>query len=112
MLLIERLFALAPSARALFGEPDAGQRAAMMEAIGSVIDGLDEPRRLEPALFAIGRRLAARGVTAAHHEAFGEALLWAVGHAVGSRFTPETKDAWKRSCAYAFGLMRRMRAAA
>jgi nitric oxide dioxygenase len=41
-----------------------------------------------------GRRHAGYGVTDAHYDTVGAALLWTLEKGLGSAFTTEMKDAW------------------
>jgi hemoglobin-like flavoprotein len=42
----------------------------------------------------LGRRHAGYGVTDAHYETVGAALLWTLEKALGPAFTSEVRDAW------------------
>ncbi len=112
MLLTERLFAVAPDTAALFGDVGAAERATLMDVMTSVVESLDDTAKLEPTLAAIGRYAAAHGMQPAHYDRFGEAMLWAMSHALGHRWTPDVKAAWKRSYAKVVGLMRDRKQAA
>lgn len=112
MLLTERLFAVAPDTAAAFGDVGSAERATLMAVMTSVVDSLDDMGKLEPTLVVIGRYGRAHGMQPAHYDRFGEALIWAMSHALGHRWTPEVKAAWKRSYAKIAGLMRDRKQAA
>ena len=91
-----RLFALDPEARALFAHVDmATQRAKFMQMIGAMIDVLDDPGVLVSETVATGRRHAGYGATRRDFELAGSALLQAIGAALGDRWTPAMREAWR-----------------
>ncbi len=51
-----RIFALAPEARALFGEDIRPQAKRTMAAVKAVVNGLDRPDNLAPFLVRLGAR--------------------------------------------------------
>ena len=109
-LFYERLFELDETTRPLFKTTDlAEQRRKLIQALTTVVHGLDQLDALVPTIADLGRRHVQFGVTDAHYEAVGAALLWTLEQGLGSGWTPEAKVAW--SCAYAL-LADVMRAAA
>jgi hemoglobin-like flavoprotein len=91
----ERLFALHPSLRALFARVDlVSQQRKLVQTLGMVVAGIDDLSSLLPALETLGQRHAAYGVTPAHYEALGDALLWAIDRALGDVFDGSTRQAW------------------
>jgi len=94
-LFYDRLFEIDPATRPLFARtamPE--QRARLMEAIGLVIDKLDELELLVPTIEALGRRHVGYGVTDAHYVSVGAALLWTLEQGLGDAWTPEAAEAW------------------
>jgi hemoglobin-like flavoprotein len=77
----------------------AEQRRKLVQALTMVVQGLDHLEALVPTIADLGRRHVQFGVTDAHYEAVGAALLWTLEQRLGSGWTPEAKVAW--SCAYA-----------
>ena len=47
-----------------------------------------------PAVQSLGKRHAGYGVTDAHYETVGGALLWTLEKGLGPTFTPDVKAAW------------------
>ena len=96
-LFYGRLFELDPSLRPLFRGDMAEQGRKLMTMINTVVMSLD---RLGPMLGAIedlGRRHVAYGVTEAHYDTVGSALLWALGKGLGEQFTPAVQAAWAQA---------------
>ncbi|QLQ03835.1 MAG: hemin receptor [Thiobacillus sp.] len=96
-LFYGRLFELDPSLRPLFRGDMAEQGRKLMIMINTVVMSLD---RLGPMLGAIedlGRRHVAYGVTEAHYDTVGSALLWTLGKGLGEQFTPAVQAAWAQA---------------
>jgi hemoglobin-like flavoprotein len=107
-LFYDRLFEIDPATQALFARtamPE--QRAKLMEAIGAVIDKLDELDLLVPTIEALGRRHAGYGVTDAHYVSVGAALLWTLEQGLGEAWTPEAAEAWSQAYTLLADTMRR-----
>ncbi|MBS0330934.1 MAG: hemin receptor [Proteobacteria bacterium] len=93
-LFYGRLFELDPSLRPLFRGDMTEQGRKLMTMINTVVMSLD---RLGPMLGAIedlGRRHVAYGVTEAHYDTVGGALIWTLGKGLGEQFTPAVQAAW------------------
>lgn len=101
LLFYERIFTLAPEARALFGDDIALQASRTMAAVKTAVDGLDDIERVAPFLVRLGARHVRYGVVPAHFDLVGEALLWTLEQGLGEAFTPDVHDAW----ASAFGVI-------
>ena len=99
-LFYDRLFEIDSTTRPLFKTTDlAEQRRKLVQALTMVVQGLDHLEALVPTIADLGQRHVEFGVTDAHYEAVGAALLWTLEQRLGSGWTPEAKVAW--SCAYA-----------
>ena len=93
-LFYGRLFELDPSLRPLFKGDMAEQGRKLMAMINTVVMSLD---RLDPLLGAVedlGRRHVGYGVTEAHYDTVGSALLWTLGQGLGAQFSPPVEAAW------------------
>ena len=93
-LFYGRLFELDPSLRPLFRGDMTEQGRKLMTMINTVVMSLD---RLGPMLGAIedlGRRHVAYGVTEAHYDTVGSALIWTLGKGLGEQFTSAVQAAW------------------
>jgi hemoglobin-like flavoprotein len=90
-----RLFAIDPSARALFRVTDMPeQRKKVIEALSLALQSLDDLAALTPTLEELGRRHRRYGVTAAQYDSVGQALLWTLEQGLGNAWTPAMAAAW------------------
>lgn len=90
----DRLFALEPSARALFAAPIDQQADKFMAMVEALVDGLDDPHRLRATFAEMGRRHAGYGVEESHYDAVGAALLTALHAAHGESWNEDMEIAW------------------
>ena len=75
-LFYDRLFEIDPTTRSLFKTIDlADQRRKLIQALTMVVQGLDRLEALVPTIADLGRRHAQFGVTDAHYDTVGAALL-------------------------------------
>lgn len=93
-LFYSKLFALDPKLKPLFKDDMKEQGRKLMHMIATAVNGLDHIEALVPAVQDLGRRHVAYGVTAAHYDTVGAALLWTLEQGLGPDFSPEVKDAW------------------
>ena len=93
-LFYGRLFELDPSLRPLFRGDMAEQGRKLMAMINTVVVSLDNLAPVLGAVEDMGRRHVAYGVTAAHYDTVGSALIWTLGTGLGEQFTPAVQAAW------------------
>jgi hemoglobin-like flavoprotein len=93
-LFYERLFELDPALRTLFRGDMAEQGRKLMTMINMVVMSLDNLAPLLGAVEDLGRRHVGYGVTEAHYDTVGSALLWTLGKGLGEQFTPPVEAAW------------------
>ncbi len=94
-LFYDRLFTIAPDARALF-EPDmATQGIKLMETLTVAIATLGDREGLATLLGRLGQRHKGYGVEERHYASFGEALLWTLRTSLGPAYTPAIELAWQ-----------------
>ena len=93
-LFYGRLFELDPSLRVLFRGDMRQQGIKLMQMVGMAVDHLDQLGEVVPAVRELGRRHVQYGVTDAHYDTVGTALLWALEQGLGEHFTPAMRDAW------------------
>jgi hemoglobin-like flavoprotein len=106
-LFYDRLFEIDATTRPLFMATDlAEQRGKLIQALTLVVQGLDHLEALVPTIADLGRRHAQFGVTDAHYDAVGAALLWTLEQGLGSGWTPEVKVAWTDAYALLADVMR------
>jgi hemoglobin-like flavoprotein len=94
VLFYNRLFEIDPNLRQMFKGDMAEQRRKLMQMLTAAVKGLQRLDRLVPVVEDLGRRHAGYGVTDAHYETVGAALLWTLEKGLGRAFTPEMRDAW------------------
>ena len=94
VLFYQRLFELDPSLEHMFRGNMAEQRKKLMQMLTAAVKGLDRLDQLVPVVENLGRRHAGYGVTDAHYDTVGSALLWTLQMGLGRAFTAEVKDAW------------------
>jgi hemoglobin-like flavoprotein len=93
-LFYGQLFELDPSLRSMFKGDMAEQGRKLMAIINTAVNSLDNLGPILGAVEDMGRRHVAYGVTEAHYDTVGSALIWTLGKGLGEQFTPEVKDAW------------------
>lgn len=89
-----RLFEADPSTQPLFRGDMKAQGQKLVQTIAVVVHGLDNLTALVPAIQNLGRRHAGYGVTRAHWDSVGSALLWTLADTFGAAFTDEVRAAW------------------
>lgn len=94
LLFYERVFTLAPEARAMFGDDIARQATRTMTALGTAVDGLTDLEEIESFLIRLGARHVGYGVRPEHFDVVGAALLWTLEQGLGEAFTAAVRDAW------------------
>src|SRR3954468_418635 len=94
VLFYQRLFEIAPELRPMFRGDMTEQRKKLMQMLTAAVKGLDRLEQFVPVVQELGRRHGAYGVTDAHYDTVGAALLWTLDRGLGSGFTPEVEEAW------------------
>ncbi len=108
MLFYDRLFEIDPDLRDLFRETDmAAQRDKLVATLAHVVQNLDYLEILVPTIEDLGRRHVGYGVTGAHYDTVGAALLWTLKRGLGDSWTSETEAAWTAAYGTISGIMRR-----
>lgn len=104
----ERLFDIDSHARELFARTNmVEQRGKVIAMLGDIVRNLDDPDELIPVLVPLGRRHHDYGVRDADYGPVREALLGAIGSALGEAFTREVRDAWEAAYALTASVMKR-----
>ena len=93
-LFYGQLFELDPSLRSLFKGDMVEQGRKLMTMINMVVMSLNNLAPLLGAVEDLGRRHVGYGVTEAHYDTVGSALLWTLGKGLGEQFTPPVEAAW------------------
>jgi len=106
-LFYGKLFEIDPSTQPLFKAANMPeQRKKLMQAIGTVVAGLDNLAPLIPVLENLGRKHVAYGVADKQYDTVGAALLWTLEQGLGDAWTPPVKDAWIAAYTAVAGVMR------
>jgi hemoglobin-like flavoprotein len=106
-LFYERLFAIDASTRPMFASTNmAEQRKKLMQALAFVVNGLDKTEQLLPTIQSLGRNHVRYGVTDAHYNSVGAALLWTLERGLKDAWTPSVKDAWIAAYTLVAGAMK------
>lgn len=106
ILFYDRLFEIDPDTEPLFKGVDMTQQGGkLMQAIASVVQGIDHFEILVPTIQDLGRRHVHYGVTDAHYESVGAALLWTLEKGLGPAWTPTVAAAWTDAYCLISGLM-------
>lgn len=93
-MFYDRLFAIDPSAQALFSGDMEAQGRRLMAMIAAPVGGLDDLAGLVPVVEELGARHQGYGVKEAHYGIIGAALFWTLEQGLGDAFTPEVTSAW------------------
>jgi nitric oxide dioxygenase len=83
------------------------QNMKLMTMLAVIVDHLDDPGEILPAIRDMRQRHIAYGVKDPDYDAVGEALLWTLEQVLGESFTPAVRDSW---VACYEGLAREMKA--
>jgi hemoglobin-like flavoprotein len=111
-LFYAKLFELDPALKSLFKGDMLDQGRKLTPMITAAVNGIAQVEELRPVVESLGRRHAGYGVTDAHYDTVGVALLWTLEQGLGSAFTPEVKVAWATTYAQLAATMRETKAAA
>lgn len=106
-LFYGRLFEIDRSTRPMFESTDMPeQRKKLMQALATVIGGLDNLAPLIPVLETLGKKHVAYGVLDKHYDSVGAALLWTLEQGLQTAWTPPVQDAWIAAYTAVAGVMR------
>lgn len=101
-----RLFVRHPELRPLFKGDLERQTSLFVTMLNTVVSALDNPDPVVPLIKTVGARHADYGVEDADYEKFAAVLLDSFADALGPRFTPEVRSAWKDAYAELSATMR------
>jgi nitric oxide dioxygenase len=104
-MFYDRLFTIAPEVKPLFKGDMSEQGKKLMQMLAVAVNGLTNLEAILPAVQELGRKHVDYGVTAAHYQPVGEALLWTLEQGLGDAFTVETKAAWEKTYTLLAGAM-------
>jgi len=93
-LFYERLFALDPALRKLFGCNIVAQGQKLMNVLGTAVHGLGQPEVFLPIVEHLGRKHKEYGVENSDYLTFGLALFSTLQEILGAGFASENAIAW------------------
>ena len=103
-----RLFEANPPLAALFGATNmTEQRRKFVVMLSEIVRVLDQPELLVSEVAASGRRHLQYGVKDRDYDDVGAAFLFAIGTALGDRFTSDVRAAWREAYDLLAAVMRR-----
>lgn len=95
VIFYEKLFELDPKIKPLFSSADMKvQGSKLMSMLGAAVSGLTNLENLLPTIKSLGVRHVEYGVTDAHYDTVGEALMFTLEKGLGDAFTEEVAEAW------------------
>lgn len=111
-LFYDRLFEIAPDVRPMFPLDLKEQKRKLIAMLATAVTNLHQAEKIFPAVEALGKRHVGYGVTTAHYEPVGAALLWTLEQGLGPDFTPPLKAAWTETYVTLARVMQRAATAA
>src|SRR5688572_27531853 len=95
LLFFQRLFTTAPALQPLFRSDARMSVPCFFSILYRITRALDTPQRMLSAPGPLAGCHRRYRMKAWHYENLGEALLWTFNEALGPRFTPEMREAWR-----------------
>jgi hemoglobin-like flavoprotein len=92
----KRLFEANPEMAGLFRGDMKEQAGHLMRMVKTVVEGLNNPQIIVPAIQDLGRRHQEYGVEAEQYKIFGDCLISAIEEELGNDFNAATKKAWQK----------------
>jgi hemoglobin-like flavoprotein len=89
-----RLFAADPTLESMFTREPAEQAQVFGTELAEIVTSIRSLDSFDTRVRALGARHRLYGVRAGHYRLMGEALLAALGAALGPAWTEETAEAW------------------
>lgn len=90
------LFERNPELRELFKIDMDEQALALMRMVRTVVEGLNNPQIIIPAVQQLGKRHSEYGVEYKHYKDFGTCLIECIEKELQPNFSEETKIAWQK----------------
>ncbi len=91
----ERLFAMEPETRQLFGTDLTAQGRKLFMTLTTMVDALDRLDRIVPVARELAIRHIRYGARERHYAAVGNALIETMRGTLGPAFDAETEAAWR-----------------
>ena len=92
----KRLFEINPEVSKLFKGDMKEQAGHLMRMVKTVVEGLNNPQIIVPAIQDLGRRHQEYGVESDQYKMFGECLISTIEEEMKNDFNTATKKAWEK----------------
>jgi hemoglobin-like flavoprotein len=93
-LFYNRVFEIAPEAKAMFRQPMAEQSRKLLATLSFIINKLDKLDDIVAEVIKLAKRHVNYGVKPEHYAIVGEALLWTLEKGLGTNWNNELMQAW------------------
>jgi hemoglobin-like flavoprotein len=103
-IFYNELFRIAPDTRQLFPSDMTAHKGKFVQMLATVVRCLEDVAAISEHVVDLGRRHACYDVRESDYEVVGQALLSMLRRVLGTRCTPEIRDAW----AAAYGMLARL----
>jgi hemoglobin-like flavoprotein len=105
-LFYDRLFETAPSVRELFPDDLAGQRKALLGALGALVSSLRKPEQLTAYLEELGASHVGYGAADGHYDVVAQVLLEVMAELAGDEvWNDDLQTAWSDALTAVKGIM-------
>lgn len=95
-IFYENLFKKDPEISKLFKGDIKEQAGALMRMVKTVVEGLNNPQIIIPAVQELGRRHNEYGVKPEQYKVFGECLINTIESVLNKDFSSKAKEAWQK----------------
>jgi hemoglobin-like flavoprotein len=95
-LFYEKLFEKDPEIIKLFNTDLKEQAHLLMRMVKTVVEGLNNPQIIVPAVQNLGKRHLDYGVSAEQYKTFGDCLVMCFEKELGDDFNADVKCAWQK----------------
>lgn len=92
----DRIFELAPDLRPMFPADLSVLKRDFISKLAVLVGSLDHATGLLSGADILGRNHQRYGVKPEHYPVAGEALLWSLARGLGSHWTDEVEQAWRK----------------
>lgn len=92
----DRVFELAPEVRPMFPADLSALKRDFISKLAVLVGSLDPKTGLLGGADILGRNHLRYGAKAEHYPVVGEALLWSLARGLGSDWTDEMEEAWRK----------------
>lgn len=92
----DRIFELAPDVRPMFPDDLGNLKQDFISKLAVLVGSLDPKTGLLGGAEILGRNHQHYGAKPEHYPVVGEALLWSLARGLGSHWTDEMEQAWRK----------------